>query len=125
MSWVYYQRSGKLYLNDSPIAAGYSGFGAGKNNPSAQEQVGVGPIPCGAYVIGDALAEDPPHGPLVMRLSPYPETQTFGRSGFLVHGDSVESPGAASHGCIILPRPVRERIAGWPDRLLMVLSGNY
>jgi len=35
---------------------------------------------------------------------------TFGRDGFLIHGDSVRHPGDASEGCIILPRRFRERI---------------
>ena len=39
-----------------------------------------------------------------MPLIPSPTNEMFGRSEFLIHGDSLEHPGAASEGCIILPR---------------------
>src|ERR1035438_5538324 len=40
----------------------------------------------------------------VQALTPESGTNTFGREGFLIHGDSVQNPGTASHGCIILPQ---------------------
>lgn len=43
-----------------------------------------------------------------------------GRSGFLIHGDSIAHTGQASHGCIILPRSVREQIAASGDDELEV-----
>ena len=46
-----------------------------------------------------------------MALTPAPDTNTFGRDSFLIHGDSSEHPGAASRGCIILPRNIRDQIA--------------
>src|ERR1022692_2365841 len=49
------------------------------------------------------------HGPYVLTLKPAPDTLTFGRGGFLLHGDSKESPGCASHGCVISPLELRER----------------
>lgn len=39
----------------------------------------------------------------------------FGREGFLIHGDSIVHMGQASHGCIILPRSIREQIAASGD----------
>ncbi len=45
----------------------------------------------------------------------------FGRSGFLIHGDSVSHPGEASEGCIILDRNVRETIANDDDKYLVVV----
>lgn len=39
-----------------------------------------------------------------------------GVAGFAMPGDSIEHPGAASEGCIITPRDVREKV--W-------VSGNH
>jgi len=109
MTWAYDQESGELTLNGAFIAAGYSGAGAGKNNPLAQDQHNVGPIPRGDYTITEPC-DTKTHGPYVLGLSPSELNNMCGRSGFLIHGDSVVHPGTASEGCIILPRTVRERI---------------
>ena len=107
---IYAQASGKLTLDDVLLTVGYSGFGSGKNNPAMQDQEGIGPIPQGTYAISEDVEMVTKHGPFVLRLSPFKTTNTFGRSGFLIHGDSKEHPGLASHGCIILPRSTREMI---------------
>lgn len=111
--YVYEQATGRIIaredgLNDL-LATGYSGSEAkgGKNNPSAQSEPNVGPIPRGKYSIGEPFTGP---SPFSLRLTPDPANQMFGRDGFLIHGDSVAEPGTASHGCIILPRPIRERI---------------
>jgi hypothetical protein len=121
--WVYLQKSGSLYHNDVHVADGYSGFSRGKNNPSMQHVPGIGPIPQGAYLIG-AESEDEKHGPVALHLVPLTGTETWQRTGFLVHGDSKSAPGAASHGCIIVPRLIRDHMADQNDKLLIVLSGN-
>lgn len=108
-TWTYYQGSGRLELDGSIVAYGYSGLGRYKNDPGAQDRPNEGPIPRGTYAIG-APFDSPVHGPYCLRLEPTPDTETFGRSCFLIHGDSKEHPGAASHGCIIVPRAVRERV---------------
>jgi hypothetical protein len=56
-----------------------------------------------------------------MALLPCDGTDTLGRAGFLIHGDSVKAPGTASHGCIILPRAIRDRIAVSEDTRLCVV----
>jgi hypothetical protein len=56
-----------------------------------------------------------------MALIPKEGTDTFGRSGFLIHGDSVAMPGTASHGCIILSRDLREQISASGDNQLEVV----
>jgi Protein of unknown function (DUF2778) len=106
--WTYDQRSGALSKEGEFVVDGYSGFGEGKDNPDQEQIHDIGPIPKGVYEIGPQHDTDT-HGPHVMSLTPEPGTNTFGRDGFLIHGDSVEHPGAASHGCIILPRNVRDR----------------
>lgn len=112
MAWTYAQRSGQLREDGALVAVGYSGFGEGKNNPALQAVHDVGPIPRGDYhITGPECVDAPgPHGPYVLRLTPASGTNTHGRSGFLIHGDSAEHPSAASHGCIVLPRAVREWI---------------
>ncbi len=119
--WTYEQSKGKLSHNGVFVATGYSGFGEGKNNPSKQAEQGVGPIPQGLWHIG-APFDSPDHGPYVLRLSPAPETMTFGRSGFLIHGDSLEHPGLASRGCIIMPRNIREQIHNSNDGSITVIA---
>jgi hypothetical protein len=57
-----------------------------------------------------------------MELQPAPTNQMFGRSGFLMHGDSVKLPDTASHGCIIMARATRERVWLSGHRLLEVVA---
>jgi hypothetical protein len=37
--------------------------------------------------------------------------EAHGRTEFLIHGDSVDAPGTASEGCIILSPAIRKKIA--------------
>lgn len=121
-AWTYAQKSGELQQDGKPVATGYSGSGAGKNNPAHQNVPNVGPIPQGDWTIAGPPADTADHGPYVLKLHPAAATETFGRSGFLVHGDSKEHPGCASHGCVILPRAVREQVWNSGDRELEVLA---
>lgn len=120
MTWIYSQESGKLSWGDTVVATGYSGAGEGKNNPAFEQVPNVGPIPRGTYEISPPFDTET-HGPFVMRLLPVGPTYTFGRSGFLMHGDSVHAPGTASEGCVIMPRPIRERVASSQDNQLTVI----
>ena len=124
--WAYKIKTAELRHNDDLVAATcYSGYGAAKNDPTRTRETGIGPIPCGAYLIG-AESDDEKHGPVALHLVHLTGTETYGRSGFMVHGDSRSAPGAASHGCIAAePRKVREAMADGPDKLLIVLSGDY
>ena len=110
MSWLYVQRTGHIYFNHAPFSQGYSGGGIGKNNPEMQAAVGVGPIPVGRWrIVGEPFHTEV-NGPFCLRLEPNEGTDTLGRSGFLIHGDSIRKPGTASRGCVILARPVRGAI---------------
>ena len=120
--FIYQQATGRLLHNEKLLAVGYSGFREGKNNPGMQGVVRVGPIPVGWYAIGETV-DSPSKGPVVIRLYPHKTTRIFGRSGFLIHGDSLGNPGEASHGCIIVPRDVRKYITASSDRQLQVVSG--
>lgn len=118
--WKYEQKTGRILHDGVQMDIGYSGLGDGKNDPAFQDVQGVGPIPAGFYEIGEPFNTDT-HGPFVMRLTPYPANETFGRSGFLWHGDSSAHPGAASHGCIVSARSTREKVADSGDKKLEVI----
>lgn len=123
--WVYYQESGKVLAPDGLIIGiGYSGKGSSKNDPQAQSVENVGPIPEGYYRIGEPY-DSVTHGPFVLPLTPDPQNNMFGRTHFLIHGDSVIQPGTASAGCIVLPWSVRKSIAGSLDKILGVVSGEF
>jgi hypothetical protein len=122
MNASYEQATGLLVLHTAnPFrAVGYSGKGIGKNNPNLQAVHNVGPIPRGAYRVSAPFTH-PQKGPLCFRLTPEGQ-EMFGRSGFLIHGDSREHPGAASEGCIILPQPARQVLAAHQLTRLFVSS---
>jgi len=115
------QSKGVLTKNGEYWGRGYSGHGAGVNNPAMQQVRDIGPIPQGVYAI-DHPYDSPNTGPFTLPLTAKNIDLCFGRSDFRIHGDSKEHPGQASHGCIILPRDVRERIDREnQDRLLEVI----
>jgi len=119
--WIWDQSAGELYRDDKLISKGYSGANRGKNNPSLQSAKALGPIPQGDWLIV-SVADSPNVGPFAIALEPAKETQTFGRSAFRIHGDSIHNPGNASHGCIILPRNIRTKIWNSGDKLLRVIE---
>lgn len=119
--WTYEQSTGRIIRADGEIIGqGYSGAGEGKNNPDMQEIVDIGPIPAGRYLIG-APVDTTRHGPYALALDPEPTNEMFGRSEFLIHGDSIPHPGDASEGCIIQLRSVREDIWKSGDHVLDVI----
>lgn len=120
MPWQYHQRTGQLIYNNVNVATGYSGAGVGKNNPALEQMRNVGPIPKGNYRIGRPRNSQD-HGPHVMDLIPVGHN-AFGRTHFLIHGDSINNSGQASQGCVILPRNIRERISHSADNNLTVLE---
>ena len=109
--WVWDQSAGSLAFEGRVIAFGYAGKGAGRNNPDAQDQTKVGPIPRGLWRM-TGVKESDHTGPFTIVLEPESVTDTRGRSLFRVHGDN--RTGTASEGCIILGRPIRDRL--WASR---------
>lgn len=121
MSWTYKQSSGELWHGDpEPVATGYSGAGEGRNNPALQAIHDVGPIPQGCWFIQGPPFDSSTHGPYVLRLIPDDPAATFGRTGFLLHGDNQTH--TASAGCVIFARNVRERVWNSGDRELIVTA---
>lgn len=120
MTWYYSVHGGTVSHNDLDKGHGYSGIGPGLNNHNFQADHDIGPIPQGKWKIGTAF--DHPHlGPCVMHLNPEEGTETFGRSGFFIHGDNSKHNHTASHGCIVLDPQLRELISKSTDRVLEVI----
>jgi hypothetical protein len=120
--WTYAQKSGNLLQDGQRVATGYSGFDSGKNNPDMQAVEDVGPIPQGDWIISGPPINTAEHGPYVLKLTNAPTTNTFGRNGFLMHGDSIDAPGTASRGCIIMPNTARHQVWDSGDRDLEVVA---
>jgi type VI secretion system (T6SS) effector TldE1-like protein len=121
--WSYSQSSGELCLNGELKGTGYSGRGAGRNNPAMQAVKNVGPIPQGSYRIHVRPGKNYPQrlgAPPVMSLVPAEGTNTFGRSGFFIHGNNRSND--ASHGCIVMDHGVRVAVAQSGDRDLLVVA---
>lgn len=117
--WTYSQSTGELLKDGKFQGTGYSGTGAGRNNPAEQATPDVGPIPQGDYIIGETYDDD--HlGPCVMHLDAEDGTETFGRSLFRIHGDNARHD--ASHGCVILGPAIRQAIADSGDDTLRVTA---
>lgn len=125
-SCVYTQSTGNLLCHDSHGNEtinhnGYAGRNVeggvqGRNNPDAQHVRNTGPLPVGHYTIG-AAENRRSTGPVSLPLIPDATNNMYGRSGFFAHGDNPRHD--ASHGCIIMPRNIREQLhAG--DRLEVV-----
>lgn len=119
--YTYSQSTGRLTDSHGKLVAkGYSGHGMGKNNHGMQGIKQVGPIPCGLWRMTHMGPSDNV-GPYTITLVPEQGTETFGRSLFRIHGDSVSDPGNASHGCIIINRLARIGIWESGDRVLQVV----
>lgn len=119
--WQWDQSEGELSHDGAHISNGYSGRDRGLNNPNMQAAVGVGPIPRGMWRIV-SVGDSPNTGRFTIRLEPEQGTETEGRSAFRIHGDNSRLNHTASHGCIILPRVVRDKIWNSGDRSLRVVS---
>src|SRR5262249_34608 len=125
--------SGALLGPDgTEVGVGYSGQLPYRNNPSHTNVKGEGPIPVGLYtvsVIVDANGQPCDHTTSsgshlkapVLRLTPYPTNEMFGRDDFLCHGDNTTH--TASDGCIIQAHDVRSEWASSADHELIVVPG--
>lgn len=120
--WIYIQSTGELLRPDGSLCGkGYSGHGAGLNNPDMQQIRNTGPLPVGLYVIGHSI-DHPMLGPVAVPLSPVAGNQMFGRSHFYMHGDNSTHDQSASLGCIIQGRPAREEVAKDPGKRMEVIA---
>ncbi len=120
MHWEYSQSTGILKFNRAKVAVGYAGHGSGKNKPSMEHMRNIGPIPKGEYEI-QAPRASARTGPYVLPLMPVGHN-ALGRTDFQIHGDSRSNPGTASNGCIVMGRPIREKIWNSGIRKLIVVQ---
>jgi hypothetical protein len=121
MAWTYSIPTGAFLDPEGEVRGkGYSGQPPHVNDVLAQSLHDVGPIVEGLWQGVELIPESTKHGPYVIRLEPYPQTDTLGRSGFMLHGDSIARPGFASEGCIIQSRDVREMFWASLDHDILV-----
>ena len=118
--WYFFQKTGTIKHDGLVEGWGYSGKDEGKNNPEMQEVPFKGVIPRGIWYFGTPR-DSVEHGPEAIPLTPDISTETFGRRGFMMHGDSIEHPGCASEGCICTSRNLRDLIVSSMDNELTVL----
>jgi RHS repeat-associated protein len=120
LAWdcTFIQSTGQLsctddQTGDSVYEKCYSGSESkgGKNNPDKQDDEYDGPIPRGDWGIG---SHDESKGPVTIDLIPKAGNDVYsngrGPWTFRMHGDSQESPGDASEGCIICSRKTRDTL---------------
>jgi hypothetical protein len=118
--WKYVQENGQIFQNGKYIDTGYSGSGAGKNDPAKECERNVGPIPRGWYTIGQEISKPTP---VTLPLSADdPNYCNPPRDGFLIHGDNTS--GTASTGCIVSKRTTRVTIRDSGDNRLQVVKSS-
>ncbi len=105
----YEQSTGKMFHNDKPIGACYAGAVGYKNKTEYEGLKNKGPIPRGKWTIGYTYLKHPHLGTYAIALLPNGHN-ALGRSGFMIHADSVKNPGGASEGCIVCALEVRKYI---------------
>lgn len=111
---------GVLFHDGIFIGTGYSGKELATNNTNYESLKNIGPLPRGNYII-EAPVQGTEKGPNAIPLTPNPNNKMFGRSGFMIHADSIEHPGFASDGCIVLIPSVREQIIQSTDKEFQVI----
>lgn len=124
---IYAQATGRLWLRDeakqdkvAAMGRGYSGSPPYVNQTAAEALVARGPIPRGSYRLIGPI-NHVRLGTLVFFLDPAKGNNMHGRSGFFIHGDNEFGNQTASHGCVILSRAIREKLATLPVQTLVVV----
>lgn len=126
---VYSQSSGRLTVfgTNQLLGVGYSGFKEGRNNPDADHEKALGPIPRGYWRIGEAY-DSKRVGRLTIPLYKLDDTpgddadEVTGRSAFRIHGDNSRGDQSASRGCIILNRVIRDAVSNSQHEILRVIK---
>lgn len=122
MWWTFEIPTGRYFdPSGAYISTGYAGFGAGKDNVADESIADIGPLPENLYAFGDWYT-DPEKGPLVTHLTPVGDGEMYGRSGMMVHGDSIEHPGQASLGCCVADHPTRLAMSTSPCQFIRAVK---
>jgi hypothetical protein len=131
MSWKFQISKGLLFDPTGKVvwSKAYAGGNEGKdlegvNNPAMCDQHNIGPLPVGLYVMTQLVMQHPRLGPYVILLTPDAANEMYGRGDFRVHGDRTDPKlvHAASEGCIIVPRFVRELMWKSEDHVIEVIA---
>lgn len=121
--WQYVIDTGHILHDEVFFGKGYSGHGEGLNNPAMIHVRRVGPIPVGLWSVTGEPFRHPKIGPFCLRLEPEPGTKTFGRSGFLWHGDfAADNADESSLGCIVSNQPIRRVVYSSGEKLVRVIA---
>ena len=104
--WGIFTAPGEAPGASKLVGYGYSGHQDALNDIHKQNLQGVGPLPAGTYII-TAIRDDPERGKHTCELLPQTTNKMYGRSGFLIHGDTDAEAHNASDGCIIAPFLIR------------------
>lgn len=123
-AYTYNQTTGEFY-GGNIYAVGYSGHGAGLNNPAAQDQANVGPIPTGTYTLSGAYSSST--GRPTFDTMPSSDTrggfpEDRNPDSFRIHADNSDHDFSASEGCIILDPSVRSQLEAGDT--VTVISGE-
>lgn len=94
--------------SSSLIAIGYAGAPPCLNDPTKHQVRSCGPLPQGRYRIIER--KHPRFAEPAFALYPLEGTETFGRTGFWIHGDNRARNRSASTGCIVIDRAGRLRV---------------
>ena len=116
-------QTGTLWLVNGefscPVASGYAGRGAYRNDPSAVHRKSEGPLPPGRYRM--RIVPHPRFAGPAIRLDPEDiGSWLHGRGDFWIHGDNATNN--ASRGCIVISRPQRLCVAALIDCGFTTLS---
>ena len=123
MTWTYQQTTGILRHDGVLISKeGYSGAKEEQFQHDKQNVEDKGPIPVGKYTLVGGPFKHPTTGLYTIILSPDPKNEMFGRHGFMLHGDSKDHPGEASHGCIVFPKDIRQKVWESGDHKIEVIE---
>ena len=131
MSWKFRVTEGLLLDPSGNVVwkSAYAGGNEGKNpegvnNIAMQDQHNIGPLPQGKYTMTQLVLQHPRLGPYVILLTPDAANEMFGRGDFRVHGDRTDPTlvHAASEGCIIVPRFIREKMWTSDDHVIEVVA---
>jgi hypothetical protein len=128
--WTYEQATGRLIGPEGTTqGVGYSGQPPHKNVPEDEGLEGLGPIPCGCWIV-TGVEDSPTLGEFVLILTPDAATRArvlaLGRNPdtFRMHGERLAPPaGFASDGCIIQIKAVRQMVFGSADKQINVVKG--
>lgn len=105
--FTYKQSTGELTKDGKAWGFGFAGNEAGLNNPAAESQHNIGPIPAGKYKMLQYFPNHLSVGMCAIALIPEQQDK-YGRSGFFIHGSTnLTATGLdkflhSSDGCIVI-----------------------